>query len=359
MLAQKFSQLVEAIKVMTQLVKAVGIAESLGTPQEARDAQELSYAKKGLFTALASGVFWGLDGVLLGIALAMAPFTSATSLLVAPLVGSALHDGLAGFYLLIYNMITGRWRELLRTLRTRPGKIVCLAAVFGGPLAMGGYLLGIQLAGPAYAMGLSALYPVVGAILAQIFLKEKITTRVWMGIAACVIGGIVIGYVPPEDNGHPYFYLGLGFALLAAIGWGIEGVLSTFGMEMVDPDVAINLREATSCVVSLVGVLPLIGGLVMFGEAMITPSSLWILAIAAMVGAISYLFWYRAFSMCGVGRTMSLNITYSLWGIVFSWFFTDIAITSNLVFGAIIITIGSILVIANPKEIVTLREKEA
>lgn len=344
---------------MTQAVQAVGVAGGPGTPQEAREALELSYAKKGLLTALASGVLWGLDGVLLGLALAMAPFTAGATIYTAPLVGAALHDGFAGFYLLIYNVATGRWRELLRTLRTRPGMMVCLAAVFGGPLAMGGYLLGIQFAGPAYAMGISALYPVVGAILAQIFLKEKITRRVWLGIAACVIGAIVIGYVPPEGDSHPYFYLGLGLALFAALGWGIEGVLSTFGMEMVDSDVAINLREATSCVVSLVAILPLIGGLVMFGEALLTPASLGVLAIAALVGAVSYLFWYRAFSMCGVSRTMSLNITYSLWGIVFSYFFTDIAITPNLVVGALIITLGSILVVANPKEIVNLREKEA
>jgi drug/metabolite transporter (DMT)-like permease len=318
---------------------------------------ELAYAKKGLMWALVSGIGWGLGGVLLGLAMAMAPFTAGATIYTGPLVASAMNDGFGGIYLFIYNVYTGRWKDVFRTLKTWPGMLVCIAAVFGGPIAMGGYLMGIELAGPAYAMGISALYPVVGAFLAVIVLKEKITPRVWFGIIFSVIGAIVMSYVPPSGS-HPHFYLGLGLALLAALGWGIEGVLSTYGMEMVDPSVAINLRQATSSVVSLVAVLPLIGGLMLFGKALLTFNSLWIVAAAALVGAISYWSWYKAFSMCGVGRTMALNITYSIWGIVFTYFFTKTEITTNLVVGAIIITLGSILVVSNPSEIVKLRKVE-
>lgn len=341
---------------MAQGVAGVMEAGSQITAQEARANMGLAYAKKGLMWAAVSAVFWGLGGVLLSLGLGMAPFTAGATIYTGALVGGAMNDGLGGIYLFGYNIYTGRWREVFRTLKTWPGLLVCIAAVFGGPIAMGGYLMGIQMAGPCYAMGISALYPVVGSLLAVVVLKEKITPRVWLGIICCVGGAIIMSYVPPTGDKFPHFYLGLGLSLLAAVGWGVEGVISTYGMEMVDPAVAINIRQATPSVVSMVAVFPLIAGFSMLSKALFTFNSLWIVAGAALVGATSYLCWYRAFSMCGVGRTMALNITYTIWGIIFSYFFTEVQITTNLIVGAVVITLGSILVVANPKEIVSLRE---
>ena len=84
---------------------------------------------------------------------------------------------------------------------------------------MTGYVLGINLAGAAYAMPISALCPCVGAFLAAVFLKERIQPRVWVGIILAVAGAIIVSYVPPEgwireflfghSPGH-FSYLGMG-----------------------------------------------------------------------------------------------------------------------------------------------------
>jgi drug/metabolite transporter (DMT)-like permease len=317
---------------------------------------KLACAKRGLMWAMASALFWGVAGVLLSRGLEMAPFTAGETFATGALVGGALNDGLGGIYLFIFNVVTGRRRELFRTMKTRPGMLVCIAALFGGPLAMGGYLMGIRLAGPCYAMGISALYPVVGSLLAMVFLRESVSPRAWAGIVCCTVGAIVMGYVAPGGNAYPHFHLGLGLALLAALGWGVEGVLSTWGMEMVDPAVAITIRQATSSVVSMVAVFPLISGFSMLGRALTTLGSLWIMAGAALVGATSYLCWYRSFSMCGVGRTMALNMTYPIWGIIFSSLFTPVRISANLLLGATVITFGSVLVVASTGETVSLGE---
>ena len=281
--------------------------------------QELGHAKKGLIYGLISGTTWGLNGVILGMALAMAPFTgvSTLSLYAGPLASAAMHDGFAGFWLFFYNLFTGRAREYFRTLRTRPGKIVVLAALFGGPIAMSGYLMGINMAGASYTLAITAMYPAVGAILAIFVLKEKIIPRIWAGIILCVGGAVIVGYVPPVGV-FPNFYLGLAFSLLASLGWGMEGVLSTYGMDMVDPDIAIGIREATSFFVYLVGLLPLVAGLVVFWDAF-WQVSVYYVAGAGALGALSYWCWYRALNMTGVGRAMALNVTYSLWAVFFSW----------------------------------------
>ena len=75
-----------------------------------------------------------------------------------------MHDGLPA-YGYHYQCFTGRWREYARTLRTKPGMIVCLGALCGGPVGMAGYLVGISLATPTYALAISATYPALGAIL--------------------------------------------------------------------------------------------------------------------------------------------------------------------------------------------------
>jgi len=168
------------------MANGVQTASMAGTQVSARqvfEQKELGFVKRGLATALGSGMLWGLDGVILGIALAMAPFTAGATMYAAPLAGSALHDGFAGLWLAIYNLFTGRWKDIGRSLKTFPGFIVCLGALLGGPIGMGAYLLGINFAGAAYAMGISAGYPVVGAIMARLILKEKISPRVWFGIS--------------------------------------------------------------------------------------------------------------------------------------------------------------------------------
>lgn len=317
--------------------------------------KELSHAKKGLLWGVLSGMTWGLDGVILGIATAMAPFTGGASLYAGPLAGAALHDGFAGLWLFIYNLLTGKWKEYIRTLATKPGLMVCLAALFGGPIAMSGYLLGINMAGAAYCLAITALYPAVGAIMGVLILKERITARVWLGILLCIVGAIIVSYTPPEGN-YPNFYLGIALSLLATFGWGMEGVISTFGMDMVDPDIAIGIREATSFVVYLVAVLPLAAGLVIFGKAFASVA-IWYLILAGFFGGLSYLAWYRALNMTGVGRAMALNITYALWAIFFGWLLTDLKVTPMLLGGALVITLGTILVVANPKELLNLRSK--
>ncbi len=327
---------------------------SQAVAQQLKMSQDLAHAKKGLLWGVVSGATWGFDGVILGMALGLAPFTDGNSLYAGALAGACLHDGFAGFFLFFYNLFTGRWKEYGRTLRTKPGMIVCLGALFGGPIAMSGYLVGINMAGATYSLAITAMYPAVGAILAVFILKERITPRVWIGIILCIAGAVIVGWVPPDTSEYPHFYLGLGLSLLATFGWGMEGVLSTYGMDMADPDIAIGIRESTSFVVYLVGILPIAGGMAMFWNSF-TQSSIMYLALAGFAGGLSYLCWYRALNTTGVGRAMALNITYALWAIVFSFMLTDMEITANLIGGAVVITLGTILVVANPKELIKLR----
>jgi len=318
--------------------------------------RDLTYAKRGIGRGLLAGATWGLDGVLMGMVLGLAPFTNNMSIFAAPLVGACLHDGFAALWLFIYNAINGKWRDYARTLKTRPAKFILLAAILGGPIGMSGNLLGIYFAGASYTAAITAAYPAIGAILGSIFLKEKISPRVWAGITLVIIGSFSVGIVPPEGSAYPHFYLGIGLAAVAAIGWAVEGVMSTYGMDLVDSDIAIGIREATSFFVYIFAILPLFGGVAyQILSDSFTIHSGWYIGVIGLVGATSFLSWYRAMNMTGVGRAMGLNVTFALWSVFFGWLLNNLQITPNLIIGVVIISIGTILTIGNPKDLVNLR----
>jgi drug/metabolite transporter (DMT)-like permease len=334
--------------------------------QQKYEARRISFAKKGIGFGAASGMLWGLDAVILGFAFALIPFNVSEPLalvLAAGVANAALHDGFASIWLALYNgLFKGKLVEYFRVIRTKPGFFILLAALCSGPLAMGCFVVSISMAG-TYAVCISATYPIIGAIAAAIFLKEKINKRVWLGMVIAVVGAIYLSYSPPEGDLSNNFYLGLLLALGAGLGWGLEGVLASYGMDLVDDEVAVGLKLAAQFVLLFVFVLPAFGALTFFFDIFSSPDVgrlLPLMALAGLAGGFTFLCWYKAFIMTGVGRAMTLNITYALWSILFSLVFTafglmEYSITFQLIVGAILVTAGSVVVVANPKELVNLR----
>jgi drug/metabolite transporter (DMT)-like permease len=318
--------------------------------------RDLKYAKKGIAHSLVSGITWGMDAVLLGYVMSQYPYNdTAASLIVAPLVGACIHTGLSALFSVLYNIFTGKLREFGRCLFSKAGFLIIISALCSGPLAMSGYLLSINMSGASYAAVITSTYPAIGAVLAVVFLKEKLNKRVWLGVALCVIGAVITGYVAPTGVVSSSFYIGLLCAIVAAIGWGLEGVFGAYAMDVVDPEIAISVRQTASFVMYLVGVLPFIKGFNMFFAALTAPSML-VFVITGIVCSVSYITWYLGLSMTGVGRAMALNITYSLWTIVITWFIYGVTASFNLIFGCLVIVFGAILVSGNPKEMISLRK---
>lgn len=303
------------------------------------------FRRTGISTGVISGLTYGLYSTFVVIASMKAPLLGAAGLFAAPYIASALNDSLAAIWLLIYNTMTGRIREIGRSLRTFPGFIVILGALVGGPIASGAYLMGLSMAG-AYAIPISALYSLFGALFARIILKQKITFRVGGGMIICIIGAIIINWVKPESGSN--FTLGIICAFVAAIGWALEGVLAAFGSAMIDSDIAINIRQGVSGLVDIFIVLPIIGALGLFKNTLTAGVPVFWLAIAGLCAAISFLCWYKSNSTIGCAIGMSLNITYVFWGVLFSILFLGSAVTPTIVIGSIVILLGAVLVSVNP-----------
>ena len=130
--------------------------------------------KYGLF----SGILWGLDTVVLGIALSMSPYIgTAEAIAFAAIASSFLHDACSAIWLMLYMGAKRRLKDTLAALKTRSGKVVMLGALLGGPIGMTGYVIAINNIGAAYTAIISAFYPALGAFLSFVLLKEKMDKK--------------------------------------------------------------------------------------------------------------------------------------------------------------------------------------
>ncbi|RLU53376.1 EamA family transporter [Streptococcus iniae] len=317
----------------------------IASAQSQMDKVTNQFRVKGMFHGIMSGFTYGIYSVLLMVASGYSPLATAAGILAAPYVTSGLNDLLSGLILTLYNLKQGKLKEIPRTLKTRPGQLLIIGFLLGGPIASGAYLIGLYFAG-AYAIPISATNALFGALFSAIFLKTKINFRVGSGMFICVTGAIIINWVKPE--GAPNFTLGIICALIAAICWGAEGVFSAFGWAMLDQEVAVNIRQLISGCVSLILIVPSIGAVGLLIKTISVGVPVFWLALAGIAAGMSFIFWYKANSTIGTAIGMSLNITYAFWGVLFSIIFLHQAITPTIVLGSIIIIVGAILVTMNP-----------
>lgn len=300
---------------------------------------------------LMSGILWGLDTVLLGVALGMTPFVSTNqAIFLAPFVSTFLHDFCSSIWMFIYTMIKGELGKTFKAATTRSGRFIILGALLGGPVGMTGYLLAIKYIGPAYTAIISALYPAIGALLSYIFLKEKMKPLSIMGLFASILGIIALGYSPSGEVVN----LGLGFvfAAVCVIGWSSEAVICAYGMkeEEITPGQSLQVRQLTSAVVYGLIIIPIVKG-IKFTMGIIPTSAAGLIVLIALAGTTSYLCYYKGIHKIGATKAMSLNITYSAWSIIFGIILLGNNVDLKSVLCCIVIMIGSILAAGNTKEI--------
>lgn len=282
--------------------------------------------RKGYYGGIMAGATWGLDAVLLGVVMVLTPFVENPVLLaVGGVICSALHDIIAAIWLYLYMGAKGRITEMIPALKTRDGLFCALGALLGGPLAMTTYTLSIAVGGAALTTSVSAIYPLLGTILAVWILREKTGMQTWFGIIICIIGVIIIGWTPSEDA-NVNVTLGIIFALVTAFGWASEGVVCGYGMKagFVDPELGLLIRYTTSALIYILLVAPIFaGGFESAFSGMAAVFSYmpcWmLLVVTAAIGMYSFLCWYMAIDNIGAGKALCLNVTYAFWGVAFSY----------------------------------------
>ena len=135
----------------------------------------------GVFLALCACLLWGLSTVMLKPAIAHMTSVQANSVRV-PLTAAVLFLARAW---------TGPVMRL-RDIDRRALFIVAASGIVGVGAGSMLYLMAISRIGPAKMATLASVSPVLGLVMAVIFLKEKLTLRLVAGVVLCVAGVWVV-----------------------------------------------------------------------------------------------------------------------------------------------------------------------
>lgn len=306
-----------------------------------------------MFDGLLAGLLWGLDTVILGIALARTPFVSTeAAVFLAPFVSTFIHDFFSSLWMLLYTGVRGEFSNVLRALRSKSGKFIVLAALIGGPVGMTGYVLSIKYIGAAYTAIISSLFPAVGALFSYIFLKEKMKPYQLIGLFVSIGGVIALGYTPGGSD-TSNLVLGFLFAILCVVGWAAEAVIIAYGLK--DPQIsdsqALQIRQLTSALFYAVIILPVLGGWLLSTEVLAS-STMPVILLSAFFGTASYLFYYKAIGKIGASKAMALNITYCAWAVVFGVIILQQTVSLRDIILGLVIIAGSLIAAADLKELI-------
>ena len=209
------------------------------------------------------------------------------------------------------------------------------------------YLLSIATAGVAVTTTVTACYPLLGAALSVLILKEKVGRRTWIGLSLCLVGIALTAYSPEEGSMGSFAWSSLSFAGLAAVGWASESVVCAYGMRAdgIAPPTALLIRESTSAIAYLVIIS--VFTFWMNGTEAESLQQLFtfshptaLLLLTAFIGMSSFLAWYTAIDTIGPARALGLNVTYSVWGVILAALFLDQPPSLWVLLGSLIILLG-------------------
>lgn len=321
--------------------------------------------KKGLLFGICVGIAWGLDGVLMGRVGQNPIFTDASYALsqgisklsfdFSPLVTAFFHESFCFLWVALVLLFGKQLKQVFYLLfKTKKGKAAAIAALVGSPIGMSAYLLGIKYASAPYASSISVIYPGVGAILSYFILKEKLSIRAVIGIAISLTGSFMLGFNPTGDVPDT-FAKGVLFAAIAVLGWALEGVMIGLAMKHIKgeddieatPQQMLCLRYFVAMISYAVIVLPVIGGYPLAGQ-IVSKGLILPYAGIAILGAFTYLSWYKAVDLIGSAMGTALNSTAALWTIIFSALLFKNKITGTLAFWGVIIVLGVFIFAIDP-----------
>jgi len=339
----------------------------------AKQQLESRFFRKGLTLAILSGMFYGLYTafITLGMSLGVwddwygantAALTAITITFGLGALGSAINYSISAVWGLGIAGVRGKLGDFFRSLKSRPGRIMVIAALVGGPISTSAYVIGLQLAG-SIIVPIAALCPAIGAILGRILYKQKLNKRMVFGIVVCLIASFIIGLQSVAPDAPPTMLLGIAIAFIAAIGWGFEGCVAGYGTAMIDFEIGILIRQSVSGLAALFILTPLflfIGGdasrtLSIIGQAVTDSSAMPFFIISGFFTLYAFSLWYKGNAMCGTALGMAANGAFSFWGPFFCWIVLGViwgqdgwALPPVVWLAAILMFVGILFIAVNP-----------
>ena len=298
-----------------------------------------------VIAAIGLGVFF----IPVDLGLSYYPFTERHPL-VGPLLGAALYKLVSVAWTGTIVLSMGAGREFIRSLRTKGTLIIFVGAVVGGSVGTSGIFVGSAYVGAAMTSSIVALSPLFSIAGAHILFGEKITRRMMLAACVVVVGAIAVysAQLPSTGSFDSMTLLGLLAATLGALGWGLEGPIATYALDVLDTTVASFIRYLVDAACGWSIVILVLGA-----TDLVTPSltseGLPFIFLAGLAASTAFIAWFRGLPMIGVGRGTAILNTYPLFT-VFLLMLSGEMVSVRLVIGCVLMVIGLFVLASEPKE---------
>ena len=310
--------------------------------------------KYGVIAGLFSGITWALYTIINNLITKNTIFNSYMEKMFIPvLVIVFLHDFFSSIWLFFYLWRRKKLFELKKTIKSKNIFLIFLGALFGGPIGMSGYLLGIKYMGASYTASFSSTYLILGTILSVIFLKEKINLKMIVAVLINMIGIFILNFQINKMGSDKISILGIFFLILCIFGWALEGLMASYILKYkntdTEPSIAIFIRQLISTVFYSFLIIPYIRAYNLVFIVLKTNIVLYI-ALISVIGSLSFFLWYYSMSIIGVARGISLNVSYIIWTIIFEIILFNAKFQLNFIVASILFVVSVILIAMTPEE---------
>jgi len=255
---------------------------------------------------------------------------------VSPLLLASVRVGVAALTIFVYLFSTGRLDEL--KVGKRGLKIYIPVGLFGVVIGFGFYLKALDIIPVANAVFLVYIYPVVTALLASRFLKEKLGKYAILSIILCVSG---VWMIYGTSTSFIIDFWGGLFALLAGVGYAIF----IFSMKYMD-EKGYSLWNTIfwPLLIGFIFLLPLS----LFAEPvkvfMIYPVPYWLIGIG-LVTFFGYYLYARGFETIRAHNgPVIVTLTEPTTAVLLAFLILGEAVPDFILFGGLLIIIANLFV---------------
>ena len=235
------------------------------------------------------------------------------------------------------------WRNGLSDMKTTHPRLTLLRAV-SGIIAMVCWFYGLAMVPTAEATALSFTAAIFTALIAFVFLREKMKLRRWAAIGSGFFGVIIV-LQPNTENFNPYMLL----ILVSCVFWGFSVTLVKF----------LTRSDSTTSIVAWMSILLTIFSLPMAWLNWSNPSleQLGVLLCMGILGTLGHLGMARALSLADTTAVMSIDFMRLIWAALIGIYFFDDPFDGYTWIGALVIFASGLYIIF--RESVVKRKVEA
>lgn len=339
--------------------------------KEYRLKMEKEFLKKGIIISLLSGISYGLYSAFLTLGMSKGVWANLYEVstleifkttIILSILGAGINDLMSTIWAFIKCFKSGKLGDFILTMKSKPALAIIIAASIGGPVASVAYTIALKLSG-SIVIPIAALNTAIGSLISVIVFKKKLSIRTWFGIIICIFSSFIIGF-NAFDITNLKILFGIFIALIAACGWGIEGVIAGFETCLIDSDICILIRQLTSTILNIFMLFIILcifnkDGIYIFKNLLFITitdiNSIVFFMLSGFFTVYAFSFWYKGNSMCGISLGMACNGTYAFWGPLFCWIIVELIfkisgynISYILWLAAILMAIGIFIIVVNP-----------